>query len=42
MMEGIDDSFDGVIFIGYHTSTANTRGVRAHTISSANITSLSV
>jgi len=40
MMEGIDESFDGVIFIGYHSSTDNTRGVRAHTMSSANITSL--
>jgi D-amino peptidase len=40
MMEGIDDSFDGVIFIGYHASTNNTRGVRAHTMSSANITGL--
>ncbi len=40
MMAGIDDSFDGVIFIGYHASTNNTRGVRAHTMSSANITSL--
>jgi len=40
MMEGIDETFDGVIFIGYHASTANTRGVRAHTMSSANITSL--
>ena len=38
MMAGIDDTFDGVIFIGYHSSTANTRGVRAHTMSSANIT----
>jgi D-amino peptidase len=40
MMEGIDETFDGVIFIGYHSSTDNTRGVRAHTMSSANITSL--
>jgi len=40
MMAGIDDSFDGVIFLGYHASTANTRGVRAHTMSSANITGL--
>ena len=40
MMEGIDETFDGVIFTGYHASTANTRGVRAHTMSSANITSL--
>jgi D-amino peptidase len=38
MMAGIDDTFDGVIFIGYHASTNNTRGVRAHTLSSANIT----
>lgn len=38
MMAGIDESFDGVIFIGYHASTNNTRGVRAHTMSSANIT----
>jgi D-amino peptidase len=40
MMEGIDESFDGAIFIGYHTSTTNTRGVRAHTISSANLTAV--
>ena len=40
MMAGIDDSFDGVIFLGYHTSTANMRGVRAHTMSSASITSV--
>jgi D-amino peptidase len=40
MMAGIDETFDGVIFVGYHASTANTRGVRAHTMSSANITGL--
>ncbi len=40
MMEGIDPSFNGVIFIGYHTGTTNTRGVRAHTMSSANVTAL--
>lgn len=40
MMAGIDDSFDGVIFLGYHASTGNTRGVRAHTNSSASITGL--
>lgn len=40
MMAGIDETFDGVIFLGYHSSTANTRGVRAHTMSSANITGL--
>ena len=42
MMEGIDRSFDGVIFTGYHTSTDNLKGVRAHTFSSARITSVKV
>ena len=40
MMGGIDETFDGVIFLGYHAGTANMDGVRAHTFSSANITSL--
>ncbi len=40
MMEGIDETFDGAIFIGYHTSTTNTEGVRAHTLSSANLTAV--
>ncbi len=40
MMEGIDASFDAAIFIGYHASTANMSGVRAHTISSVNLTSI--
>ncbi len=38
MMQGIDETFDGVFLIGYHASTTNTQGVRAHTMSSANIT----
>ena len=42
MMEGIDSSFDGVIFTGYHASTDNLEGVRAHTFSSAHLTSLKV
>ncbi len=42
MMEGIDDSFDGAIFLGYHASTNSKEGVRAHTMSSANITSLKI
>ncbi len=37
MMQGIDETFSGVIFIGYHTGTTNTQGVRAHTISSARL-----
>lgn len=40
MMDGIDETFDGAIFLGYHSSTSNTRGVRAHTMSSANVTEL--
>ena len=40
MMEGIDETFDAAIFIGYHSSATNTRGVRAHTISSANLTAV--
>ena len=35
MMEGIDSSFSAAMFIGYHSATTNTQGVRAHTISSA-------
>ena len=30
-MEGLDDTFDGVCFVGYHCRS-NTRGVMAHTI----------
>jgi len=37
MMEGIDESFDAAIFIGYHAGTTNPDGVRAHTMSSANL-----
>ena len=37
MMQGIDETFAGAIFIGYHTATTNSEGVRAHTISSARL-----
>ncbi|UCC73446.1 MAG: M55 family metallopeptidase [Gemmatimonadota bacterium] len=37
MMEGIDETFDAVIFIGYHSSTNNPTGVRAHTFSSGRL-----
>ncbi len=37
MMQGIDETFDAAIFLGYHSSTTNPRGVRAHTMSSANL-----
>lgn len=42
MMAGIDSSFDAVIFIGYHSSTDNAKGVRAHTFSSARLTHVAV
>ena len=38
MMQGIDETFAGAIFIGYHTGTTNLGGVRAHTLSSARLT----
>ncbi len=37
MMQGIDETFDGVIFLGYHSGTTNLNGVRAHTFSSARL-----
>jgi D-amino peptidase len=42
MMEGIDSTFAAVIFVGYHASTSSTTGVRAHTISSALLTRISL
>jgi len=42
MMQGIDETFDAALLIGYHASTANPRGVRAHTISSANLSALRI
>jgi len=40
MMQGIDETFDAVLFIGYHASTTNPRGVRAHTMSSGTLTAV--
>ena len=37
MVQGIDSTFDAVVFIGYHASTTSSAGVRAHTMSSANL-----
>ena len=37
MMQGIDESFAGALFVGYHASTTNPQGVRAHTMSSATL-----
>ena len=42
MVAGIDESFDGVMLIGYHSSTTNLQGVRAHTFSSAKLTNVSI
>jgi D-amino peptidase len=38
MMAGLDASFNVAFFVGYHASTTNPRGVRAHTFSSAHYT----
>jgi D-amino peptidase len=38
MMAGLDSSFNVAFFIGYHASTTNSKGVRAHTFSSARYT----
>ncbi|HEX9563927.1 MAG TPA: M55 family metallopeptidase [Gemmatimonadaceae bacterium] len=40
MMEGIDASFAAAVFVGYHAGTSNVNGVRAHTMSSATLTSV--
>jgi D-amino peptidase len=40
MMQGIDESFDAALLIGYHASTTNPRGVRAHTFSSGTLTAV--
>lgn len=42
MMAGIDSTFDAVLFIGYHASTNNPEGVRAHTFSSATLTRIAI
>jgi D-amino peptidase len=38
MVAGVDQGVDAVTFIGYHASTTNVSGVRAHTFSSATLT----
>ncbi len=42
MVAGIDESIDGVMLIGYHSSTHNMQGVRAHTFSSARLTRVAI
>jgi D-amino peptidase len=41
-MEGIDSTFGAVMFIGYHAATTSMTGVRAHTMSSALLTKISL
>jgi D-amino peptidase len=42
MMEGIDGSFDAVVFIGYHASAGNPVGILGHTISGSNFYSVKI
>lgn len=42
MMGGLDRTFDAALFIGYHASTTNPTGVRAHTFSSATLTKVTL
>jgi D-amino peptidase len=42
MMAGLDSTFDAVLLIGYHASTTNPRGVRAHTFSSAHLARVAI
>jgi D-amino peptidase len=42
MMEGIDSTFEAAVFIGYHAATTSMTGVRAHTLSSATLTSVAL
>lgn len=42
MVGGIDDAYDGVMLIAYHSSTSNKKGVRAHTFSSARLTDVKI
>ena len=42
MMEGIDSSFDAVIFIGYHAKAGTPNAILDHTMSSRNIVDVSI
>jgi D-amino peptidase len=42
MMQGIDSTFAAAVFIGYHAATTSLAGVRAHTLSSATLTSVAL
>ncbi|MFC1554899.1 M55 family metallopeptidase [candidate division KSB1 bacterium] len=42
MMQGIDETFDAVVFIGYHAGMGTENGVLDHTMSSAKLVSVRV
>lgn len=42
MMQGIDESFDAVVFVGYHARAGSERGILDHTISGSTIRSIKV
>ena len=42
MMEGIDKTFDAVVFIGYHAKAGTPNAILEHTMSSKNIIDISV
>ena len=42
MMDGIDETFDAVIFIGYHAKAGTADAVLDHTMSSASITDVNI
>ncbi len=42
MMHGLDSTFGGAVFIGYHSGTTNPEGVRAHTNSSATLAAVRI
>jgi len=42
MMEGIDETFDAVIFIGYHAKAGTPNAILEHTMSSSNIIDVSI
>lgn len=42
MMEGIDESFDAVIFIGYHAKAGTPNALLEHTMSSRSVTDVSI
>mgnify|MGYP003878130423 FL=1 len=42
MMEGIDDTFDGVIYVGYHSRAGTINGLYNHTYSSKSIANVTI